>query len=143
MQTIDAPHYVSDSIASKSQSSSPAPTIVESDQYPEIVSIEKGTTEDIDSPPDGGLQAWVTVLGCSLVSFSTFGFVPIPLKQCGLINSSYPRRIVNTFGAFRDFYSANYLSGSSPVLVSMVGSIGVFVLYVCTWSRVVFFCSNP
>ncbi|KAF8815618.1 MFS general substrate transporter [Phlegmacium glaucopus] len=61
-------------------------------------------------PPDGGLQAWLTVLGCSLVAFSTFG-------------------IVNAFGAFNDFYRANYLSNYSPTLVSMVGSIGVFVLY--------------
>ena len=54
------------------------PTIIKSDQYQET-SIEKGTSsEDIDPPPDGGLQAWMTVLGCSLVSFSTFGFVIIP-----------------------------------------------------------------
>ena len=66
------------------------PTIIKSDQYQEETGLEKGTTsEDIDPPPDGGLQAWMTVLGCSLVSFSTFGFVLIPLKQCGLINSSY------------------------------------------------------
>ena len=51
------------------------PTIIKSE-----VSIEKGiTSEDIDPPPDGGLQAWMTVLGCSLVSFSTFGSVLISL----------------------------------------------------------------
>ena len=59
----------------------PLPSIIKSDQYEES-SIEKGTTtEDIDPPPDGGLQAWMTVLGCSLVSFSTFGFVLISLEN--------------------------------------------------------------
>ncbi|KAJ7911847.1 hypothetical protein B0H13DRAFT_2327979 [Mycena leptocephala] len=29
-------------------------------------------------PPDGGLNAWLTVLGASLVASATFGFVPCP-----------------------------------------------------------------
>ncbi|KAF9049447.1 major facilitator superfamily domain-containing protein [Rhodocollybia butyracea] len=63
-----------------------------------------------DAPPDGGLKAWSTVLGASLVAFSTFGFA-------------------NAFGAFADFYSASYLSDFSPTLISMIGALQIFVLY--------------
>ncbi|KAI0056547.1 MFS general substrate transporter [Artomyces pyxidatus] len=62
------------------------------------------------APPDGGLQAWLTVLGATLVGFSTFG-------------------VVNAFGAFSDFYKRDYLSNYDPTLISMIGAIQVFVLY--------------
>ncbi|KZT25426.1 MFS general substrate transporter [Neolentinus lepideus HHB14362 ss-1] len=61
-------------------------------------------------PPDGGLQAWLTVLGAVLVSLSTFG-------------------VVNAYGAFSDFYKTKYLSNYSATLVSMIGAVQVFVLY--------------
>ncbi|TFK52654.1 MFS general substrate transporter [Heliocybe sulcata] len=61
-------------------------------------------------PPDGGLQAWLTVLGAVLVSFSTFG-------------------VVNSYGAFSDYYKTEFLSNYSPTLVSMIGAVQVFILY--------------
>ncbi|KAK7053488.1 hypothetical protein VNI00_004114 [Paramarasmius palmivorus] len=61
-------------------------------------------------PPDGGLRAWLVVLGSSLVSLATFG-------------------IVNAYGAFSDYYLKNSLSDYSPTLISMIGSIQVFLLY--------------
>jgi len=87
------------------------------------------TSHDVGPPPDGGLQAWLTVLGCSLVSFSTFGCVL--LSPLGIQFTHFSCSIVNAFGAFSDFYRSNYLSSSSPTLVSMIGSVGVFVLYSC------------
>lgn len=88
---------------------------------------------DAGPPPDGGLQAWLTVFGCSLVAFSTFGLVLF-------LNSSFHihlfLRIVNAYGAFNDFYRADYLSNYSPTLVSMIGSVGVFVLYACPWTSI-------
>ncbi|KAF9567991.1 MFS general substrate transporter [Agrocybe pediades] len=93
---------------------SPLPSAEEKQPEPESEKPEKlplpVTSNDVGPPPDGGLQAWLTVLGCSLVSFSTFG-------------------IVNAYGAFSDFYRTTFLSSSSPTLISMIGSVGVFVLY--------------
>ncbi|KIK51471.1 hypothetical protein GYMLUDRAFT_208622 [Collybiopsis luxurians FD-317 M1] len=66
---------------------------------------------DPGPPPDGGLHAWLTVFGASLIAFSTFG-------------------IVNSFGAFNDFYRAQYLSNASATLVSMIGAVQVFILYI-------------
>ncbi|KAJ3972515.1 major facilitator superfamily domain-containing protein [Lentinula raphanica] len=63
------------------------------------------------TPPDGGYKAWSTVLGASLVAFSTFGFS-------------------NGYGAFSDFYNAQYLSNFSPTLISMIGALQVFMLYI-------------
>ncbi|KAJ7160340.1 major facilitator superfamily domain-containing protein [Mycena filopes] len=62
------------------------------------------------TPPDGGLDAWMTVLGSSMVSLGTFG-------------------IVNGYGAFNDYYGTTLLSNYSPTLISMIGSIQLFVLY--------------
>ncbi|KAI0051405.1 MFS general substrate transporter [Auriscalpium vulgare] len=61
-------------------------------------------------PPDGGLQAWLTVLGATLVGFSTFG-------------------VVNAFGAFSDFYNRIYLTNYDSTIISMIGALQVFVLY--------------
>jgi hypothetical protein len=38
-------------------------------------------------------------------------------------------RLVNAFGVFIDFYKQEYLSNYSPTLISMIGSVQVFVLY--------------
>ncbi|KAH8826443.1 major facilitator superfamily domain-containing protein [Flagelloscypha sp. PMI_526] len=65
----------------------------------------------ISPPPDGGLRAWLVVLGTVLVSFSTFG-------------------IINAFGAFADFYKAVYLSDYPATLVSMIGALQVCINYI-------------
>lgn len=43
------------------------------------VSVYQEKTAAIDQfeAPDGGVDAWLTVLGASLVAFSTFGFVSL------------------------------------------------------------------
>ncbi|KIK56226.1 hypothetical protein GYMLUDRAFT_76191 [Collybiopsis luxurians FD-317 M1] len=63
------------------------------------------------APTDGGFKAWSTVLGASLVAFSTFGFA-------------------NGYGAFSDYYNDVYLTKFSPTLISMIGALQVFILYI-------------
>ncbi|KAJ6622513.1 major facilitator superfamily domain-containing protein [Mycena sp. CBHHK59/15] len=73
-------------------------------------SVEKSATAPA-GPPDGGLKAWLTILGASLVALATFG-------------------PVNAYGAFNDYYETTYLSNYSPTLISMIGSIQLFMLYI-------------
>jgi hypothetical protein len=59
------------------ESRSPTPTL-QSQSQPDA---EKEIGEKISQlalvpgPPEGGLHAWLTIFGASLVSFATFGFV--------------------------------------------------------------------
>ncbi|KAJ7482962.1 major facilitator superfamily domain-containing protein [Mycena galericulata] len=97
-----------------SQSVSRTPTIQEKD-FPDSDSklgdVEVGKSLPVaGEPPDGGLAAWLTILGASLVAFATFG-------------------TVNGYGSFNDYYATTYLSNYSPTLISMIGAIQVFILY--------------
>ncbi|KAF7305388.1 hypothetical protein HMN09_00791100 [Mycena chlorophos] len=60
--------------------------------------------------PDGGLQAWSTVVGAWLILFSTFGFA-------------------YAFGVFEDYYVRVYLSNSSPSSISWIGSVQFMLPY--------------
>ncbi|KAJ3740923.1 MFS general substrate transporter [Lentinula detonsa] len=55
-------------------------------------------------PPDGGLQAWLVVVGAMCSTFSTFGYV-------------------NAWGVFQEYYQQNVLLHSSPSDIAWIGSI--------------------
>lgn len=96
----------------------------------EEIAVPSGSEEalqDAYEPPDGGLHAWLTVLGASLIGFATFGYVIQPPFQ---VESSHQPSFVNGFGAFVDYYKRDYLSDYSPTLISMIGSVQVFVMYI-------------
>jgi MCP family monocarboxylic acid transporter-like MFS transporter 10 len=61
--------------------------------------------------PDGGLRAWLVVLGTSLTLFSTVGFV-------------------NTWGVFQAYYETTYLKETSASSIAWIGSIQYFLVYV-------------
>ncbi|KAH9966149.1 MFS general substrate transporter [Russula compacta] len=56
-----------------------------------------------DEFPDGGLRAWLVVLGASCAAFATFGYV-------------------NAFGVFQDYYQNVLLKGTSPSAIAWIGS---------------------
>ncbi|KAN0116615.1 MFS general substrate transporter [Russula decolorans] len=56
-----------------------------------------------DDFPDGGLRAWLVVLGSSCATFSTFG-------------------LVNSFGAFQEYYQDVLLKSTSPSTIAWIGS---------------------
>jgi hypothetical protein len=43
---------------------------------------------------------------------------------------------INAFGAFADFYDEEYLKNYSATVISMVGAVQVFLLYICTSSTI-------
>ncbi|KAJ6453179.1 major facilitator superfamily domain-containing protein [Mycena sanguinolenta] len=91
---------------------SPTATI-QDDTKPDVeLGVQDKPAAPVAEPPDGGLDAWLTVLGCSLVALATFG-------------------LVNGYGAFNDYYETTYLSNYSPTVISMIGSIQLFILYAC------------
>ncbi|KDR79107.1 hypothetical protein GALMADRAFT_63444 [Galerina marginata CBS 339.88] len=60
--------------------------------------------------PEGGLRAWLTVLGGTMVTFCTFG-------------------VVQSFGVYQDYYSRTSLSEHSPSEISLIGSMQVFFVF--------------
>ncbi|KAJ7438742.1 MFS general substrate transporter, partial [Mycena latifolia] len=68
--------------------------------------------EELDhSPtfPEGGFQAWATVLGAFLVQFGGFGYT-------------------TSFGVYQDFYTRDYLTESSSSAISWIGSVNALLL---------------
>ncbi|GJC99233.1 major facilitator superfamily transporter [Colletotrichum higginsianum] len=60
-------------------------------------------------PPDGGLQAWLHILGSFFLYFNTWG-------------------LISSFGAFQAFYQSDILSGSTPFQISAIGSLQNFLM---------------
>ncbi|KAF6806654.1 monocarboxylate [Colletotrichum sojae] len=61
------------------------------------------------APPNGGLKAWMQVLGSFFIYFNTWG-------------------LVASFGTFQAYYEANLLSQHSPFAISTVGSLQSFLM---------------
>ncbi|KAJ7143813.1 major facilitator superfamily domain-containing protein [Mycena epipterygia] len=59
--------------------------------------------------PDGGFQAWATVVGSFLIMFCGFGYS-------------------SSFGVYQDFYVRTYLTQSSPSAISWIGSVNIFIV---------------
>ncbi|KAK0708324.1 major facilitator superfamily domain-containing protein [Lasiosphaeris hirsuta] len=63
--------------------------------------------------PEGGVRAWMVVVGCWCISFVSFG-------------------IVNAFGVYETYYLDTYLSDYSPSTVAWIGSIQAFAQFSAT-----------
>ncbi|KAF5370194.1 hypothetical protein D9757_010621 [Collybiopsis confluens] len=58
----------------------------------------------VEDFPDGGMRAWSMVLGTSLTTFATFGFV-------------------NSWGVFQSYYEQTLLKSSSASTIAWIGSV--------------------
>ena len=65
-----------------------------------------------DDFPEGGLQAWLVVLGAFCSMFMVFS-------------------IVNSVAAFQDYLSQNQLSSSSPAQIGWIFSLELFFVFFC------------
>ncbi|KAI0263412.1 MFS general substrate transporter, partial [Gloeopeniophorella convolvens] len=73
----------------------------EASAIPPEVAYQRHAADDY---PDGGLQAWLVVLGAASVTFSTFGYV-------------------NAWGEFQDYYEDIVLRNKSPSTIAWIGSV--------------------
>ncbi|KAJ7730665.1 MFS general substrate transporter [Mycena maculata] len=76
------------------------------------IPLREDLDRDSHSPPEfpeGGLQAWATVLGAFIVQFCGFGYT-------------------TSFGVYQDFYTRDYLTHSSSSAISWIGSVNALLL---------------
>ncbi|OBZ66964.1 Riboflavin transporter MCH5 [Grifola frondosa] len=71
-------------------------------------SVTVGSSSDTQLPMDGGIRAWLTVLGGSLVGFCTFG-------------------AANSFGVYQAFYTLEGTSSASNI--SWIGSVQLCLIF--------------
>ncbi|KAF2712600.1 MFS general substrate transporter [Pleomassaria siparia CBS 279.74] len=65
----------------------------------------------VASIPNGGLAAWLQVLGAFVLFFNSWG-------------------IINTFGSYQAYYETDLLPSSNPSSISWIGSIQAFLLLI-------------
>ncbi|PPQ88170.1 hypothetical protein CVT25_005135 [Psilocybe cyanescens] len=83
---------------------------VEEQAVPTLGSGIVSDTMQAPSFPEGGLRAWLTVIGGTMVTFCTFG-------------------VVQSFGVYQDYYSRTSLSERSSSEISLIGSMQVFLVF--------------
>ncbi|KAK0730858.1 major facilitator superfamily domain-containing protein [Lasiosphaeris hirsuta] len=77
------------------------------DKEAQTIALEPSTS--VEPVPDGGLEAWLIVLGATIVLVDTWG-------------------LINTFGVFQAYYEETLLKTSSASDISWIGSIQAALL---------------
>ncbi|KAM5538087.1 hypothetical protein V8D89_008284 [Ganoderma adspersum] len=72
---------------------------------------DAGQPADVGEHPDGGLKAWLVVIGCASGICATFG-------------------LVNAWGVFQAYYTTSILQGTSPSTIAWIGSIQYALVFV-------------
>lgn len=82
-----------------------------------------------DAAPDGGLTAWLVVLGGWCVAFCSFGWVNSTWNQEELSKQKqrFPDR-VSGVGVFQEYYQNHLLSDYTPGEVSWIPSLQIFLM---------------
>ncbi|KAI0080541.1 MFS general substrate transporter [Panus rudis PR-1116 ss-1] len=77
----------------------------------EEVNVNAEQTIDPYDVPDGGLRAWLVVMGASFGTLATFGFV-------------------NAWGVFQSYYEESVLPDTSPSTIAWIGSIQYSLIFI-------------
>lgn len=73
--------------------------------------LEAATDNDANrNEEEGGLWAWLSVLGSFLVYFASFG-------------------VINSFGFFQNYYQHGFLSDYSPAVIAIIGTLQISLMY--------------
>lgn len=80
-------------------------------QRSDCLNIDDEEIRDLDNMlfPEGGWQAWMTIVGAFLVQFATFGYT-------------------NAFGVYQDFYVREYLHKYTPSDIGWIGGTQIFLV---------------
>lgn len=82
-------------------------------------------------PPDGGLTAWLHVLGGWLLNFNSW-YVDILCHHIiwsqDLLKRQTLRGLLHTFGIFQSSYTKEFLVGTSSSAISWIGSMQGFLM---------------
>ncbi|TBU50236.1 MFS general substrate transporter [Dichomitus squalens] len=73
--------------------------------------VEGAPLDEFEEHPDGGLRAWLVVIGCAAGACATFG-------------------LVNAWGVFQAFYTTSILKGTSPSTIAWIGSIQYALVFI-------------
>ena len=83
------------------------------------------TSHDDEDFPEGGLRAWLGVFGSFCAMFMVFG-------------------IVNSTGAFQDYFSSHQLRDYSPDQIGWIFSLYLFLVFLCgIYTGVIFDAHGP
>ena len=106
-------------------------TLVGEDDYP----VEKTILSPAPSGnPDGGLQAYLEVLGAHFLMLNSWWIIPLrkaarflPFQCADVLPMSF-RGIINALGVYQDYYEPSFLSSETPSAISWIGTTQAFLL---------------
>jgi MFS family permease len=84
------------------------------------------TDSVIPPPPDGGLHAWLKVLGGFLIYINIWSACSALCQCC----TNILRGFTLSYGAFQAYYKSNLLASSSPSAISWIGTVQAWLLIV-------------
>ena len=85
--------------------------------------------------PDGGLTAWLVVLGAWCTAFCSFGWINSMLLfrlkyRGGNLQSQWALIVLCTgIGTFQEFYQGTYLRQYTPEEIAWIPSLQVFMMF--------------
>lgn len=84
--------------------------------------------------PDGGLQAWLVVLGGFCTVFASFGWINCEYDPAAWRPSFINTPTTNTLsgiGIFQNYYQSDQLASYSPSTVAWIPSTETFIMFFC------------
>lgn len=108
------------------------------------VATNQAKENELEPPPNGGLVAWMQVVGSFFLFFNCW-YVNY---QTSHIILTYLRGTVNSFGVFQTYYENNPYWVESPSNISWIGSVQAFLLLMvggklCLLQRLLSFVADP